>query len=132
MDPGGGGYGTTGGSDPGSSSTSGGSSSGGGGSSSGGSSSGGTSSSAPTWSQVYDTYLASGTEGHCVNCHSSASSPSGAYALVQSGGYINGTQSTVANLFSWMGGIMPPGGASSDAKGTAAVKAWVAAGAMDN
>jgi hypothetical protein len=127
-DPGGGGYGGgTSGGDP-TSSTSGGSSSS---AASGGSSSSGNSS-APTWTEIYATYLASGTEGHCANCHTAASSASGTYALVQSGGYINGTQSTVSNLFSWMGGVMPPSGPVSDTKGSTAVKAWVAAGALDN
>jgi hypothetical protein len=125
-DPGGGGYGGGTSGDPSSGATSGGSSAADGGSSNG------SNGSAPTWTEIYATYLASGTEGHCVNCHSSASSASAAYALVQSGGYVNGTQSTVSHLFSWMGGIMPPGGPASDTKGTAAVKAWVAAGALDN
>ena len=118
----------SGGSSGGSSSGSG---SGSGGGSGSGSSSGGASG-APTWTQIFGAYLANGTVGHCGDCHSSASTAPGAYSFIQTSGYIQGTQSTVSNLFTWMNGIMPPSGSTSDAQATAAVKAWVAAGALDN
>jgi hypothetical protein len=54
-----------------------------------------------------------------------------AYAFVQAS-YINGTQSTLAQLFSWMGGFMPPGGPASNATASQEVEAWIAAGAKDN
>ena len=85
---------------------------------------------APTWTQIYDHYLASGTVGHCADCHSQAASASATYGFLSS--YINGSQSTLSGIFSWMGGTMPPGGATSNAQATADVQAWIAAGALDN
>jgi hypothetical protein len=75
--------------------------------------------------------LATGTIGHCSDCHPTSDAPS-AYSFLQSSGYINGTQSTVSAVFAWMGGFMPPGPTTPNAKATAEVKAWVAAGAKDD
>jgi hypothetical protein len=77
--------------------------------------------------------MTSGTIGHCVDCHATqAGDAVSAYGFLQGAGYINGTQSTVAAVFGWMGGIMPPGGSKPNAKATTEVKAWVAAGAAND
>jgi hypothetical protein len=56
------------------------------------------------------------------------------YSFVQASPshYINGTQSNLGGLFTWMGGFMPPSGPTSNTKATAEIDAWVAAGALDN
>ena len=59
-------------------------------------------------------------------------SPSSAYSFLQGGGYLNGQESALSSLFSWMGGIMPPGGTSSNTQASADVEAWVAAGEIEN
>ena len=134
--------------------SSGGTSSGGtssGGTSSGGTSSGGTSSggssgasssgassgsggAAPTWTGIFQSYLASGTEGHCASCHGQTSSATNAYSWLKSKGYIAGTGSALASngsCLTFFGGNMPPGG-PSDAQAAADVTAWVAAGAPND
>jgi hypothetical protein len=140
--------GTAGGSTSDASSSSGSSSSGssssgsgnGGNSSSGGSSgdSGASSSSgggaAPTWAALYQSYLASGTEGHCASCHSETSSASGTYTWLQGRGYIAGTTSTLVasgSCLTWFGGNMPPGG-PNDAQAASDMTAWAADGAQNN
>jgi hypothetical protein len=123
----------------GSSGISGSSSSGGGGGNSGSSgSSGGSSSGAPaappSWTAVYDAYLASGTNGHCTNCHNQMSSPSAAYSFLESQGFISGSTTKLAGSGSclmWFGGNMPPGG-TGDAQAVTDVTAWAAAGAQNN
>jgi hypothetical protein len=87
---------------------------------------------APTWSAIYGSYLATGTIGSCGGCHAEATGAPGAYSFIQGYGYLNGAQSNLSSLFSWMGGPMPPGGPTSNAQATAAVQAWVAAGAVDD
>jgi hypothetical protein len=74
--------------------------------------------------------LAANTIGHCETCHSQVSSASGAYSFLS--GYINGSQSTLDELFSWMGGYMPPSGPTSNSQATDDVDAWEAAGALNN
>jgi hypothetical protein len=89
----------------------------------------------PTWTAIFDAYLASGAEGHCVSCHNQASSPTASYAWLKSKGYISGTTSTIAaggSCLTWFGGNMPPGGPASDANASADMQAWVVAGAQDN
>jgi hypothetical protein len=120
----------------GSSGSSGGSSSSGGSGSGSASSSGGSSSggAAPTWTAIYDAYLAKGTVGNCRSCHSQATSASGTYSWLQTTGYIGGTTSTLVrggSCLTWFGGNMPPGG-RSDPMAVSDMTAWAAAGAPNN
>ena len=91
---------------------------------------------APTWTQIFTLYLAGtasgsgGTVGHCGGCHGQVTSASTAYGFLQSTGYLASLGQTP--IFSWMGGTMPPGGTTSDAKAASDVEAWVAAGASDD
>lgn len=103
------------------------------GSSSSGSSSGAPPA-APTWTAVYDAYLANGTTGHCVSCHNQMSSPSASYSFLASQGFISGSTTRLAgsgSCFLWFGGNMPPGG-TSDAQAVTDLTAWAAAGAQNN
>jgi hypothetical protein len=86
---------------------------------------------APTWTQIYDTYFATGTVGVCGSCHSNATSPSATYTWLKGQGYINGAQTSLSFL-TWSGGNMPPSGPASLPQATADVNAWIAAGALDN
>jgi hypothetical protein len=92
-------------------------------------------STAPTWSELFTSYLASGTEGRCDSCHSEGSSASSLYTWLKGKGYINGTSSKLTSssqsILSWYGGSMPPSG-PSDATAVSQMDAWVAAGAADN
>jgi hypothetical protein len=112
-----------------SSSSSGGASS----SSSGGTSSGGTA--APTWTQIFNEYLAGGTEGNCTACHGQMSSPRNSYSWLESKGYLGGSSPALTDPnqspLSWYGGNMPPNG-PSDPKAVADMNAWASAGAQDN
>lgn len=98
----------------------------------------GTTTTTPTWTDLYDGYLASGTEGRCGDsgCHSQMRSPSNAYTWLQSKNQINGKSSAIgdpsSSVLSWMGGSMPPHGPSSDAASTSAFEAWTAAGAPND
>ena len=90
---------------------------------------------APTWTQVYNSYLAGSTIGRCSGCHSQGSSKGNLYSWLSSKGYISGKSSALVDsnqsCLSWYGGNMPPSGPSS----SAAVKdmnAWAAAGALNN
>ena len=113
----------------------GGNASSGGGDAAAGGSSGQGGGKSPTWTAIFDAYLASGAEGHCVSCHNQTSTPPAAYAWLTSKGYINGASSTIAaggSCLTWFGGNMPPGGPPSDANASADMQAWVGAGAQDN
>ena len=89
----------------------------------------------PTWTQIFNSYLAGGTEGTCSSCHSQSSSAKSAYTWLQGRGYISGTSSmlvsTSASCLSWFGGNMPPSG-PNDATAVSDMNAWAAAGALDN
>jgi len=91
---------------------------------------------APTWSQIYADYLGSGTDGRCTSCHSQMGSASAAYTWLtkehQLGGSTPELVSSSSSILSWFCGSMPPSGPSSDATATAAMEAWVAAGAQNN
>jgi hypothetical protein len=77
--------------------------------------------------------MGSGTIGHCVDCHAAqAADEATAYSFLQTAGYIKGTQSTVASIFGFMGGTMPPGTTTKNDKATTEVNEWVAAGAKDD
>jgi len=91
---------------------------------------------APTWSQIFSSYLkGSSTAGRCAGCHSQASSASNLYSWLQGKGYISGTSSPLVDpnqsCLSWYGGNMPPSG-PSNANAVKDMNAWAAAGAQNN
>jgi hypothetical protein len=63
-------------------------------------------------------------------------SPATSYTWLQGQGYIGGTASALADpnqsCLAWLGGNMPPSGTSSNAQAVSDIKAWAAAGALDN
>ncbi|HMA93885.1 MAG TPA: hypothetical protein VKP30_14440 [Polyangiaceae bacterium] len=93
---------------------------------------------APTWTELYNKYMATGTVGHCASCHSQSNSASKAYSFLKSDGQINGTASKLvvqgSSRLLWFGGKMPEDGKASDATPEllADFRAWVAAGALNN
>jgi hypothetical protein len=89
----------------------------------------------PKWTDIYNSYLVTGTIGNCVICHAQMRTASGAYSYLQSTAYINGTGSLLAkagSCLSWYGGDMPPGGTHNNAMAVSDLDAWAAAGAMNN
>jgi hypothetical protein len=92
----------------------------------------------PTWTTLFDTYLAPGTVGNCAasGCHQQFTRPGDAYSYLWGNGYINGTSSALVDptqsCLSWFGGTMPPSGPASAGNGVADFNAWVAAGALNN
>jgi hypothetical protein len=82
--------------------------------------------------------------GHCgdVGCHATplkniqCNNKANCYASLKAAGYINGTSSTLtingSSPITWFGGGMPPGGPASSPAAQADMKAWVAAGALNN
>jgi hypothetical protein len=92
----------------------------------------------PTWSQVYGRYLAVDSAASCarsVACHASQmGDASSAYEWLRQRGYIDGTQSSLVRSNSclrWFGGNMPPRGAD-DPRAVVDLRAWVAAGAVQD
>lgn len=89
----------------------------------------------PTWSDIFDKYVKSGTVGGCGGCHG-LSTAKEAYSWFSGNGQIKGTSSPIViqgqSMFSWFGGFMPPAGPSSEPQAASDMKAWVAAGALDN
>ncbi len=89
---------------------------------------------APTWTQLFDSYLGDGTEGHCTQCHESA--PHDFYIMLKDGLQIDGTRSHIAvngqSVLSWFGGPMPRDQNVQDPKAVTDFTAWVAAGALEN
>jgi hypothetical protein len=95
----------------------------------------GTSKDVLTWSKLYSTYFASGTAGNCVSCHSFGSSTTSLYTKLKQVGQISGTSSkivTSSSILVWFGGTMPEGSTAKNAAAVADLKAWVAAGAVNN
>ena len=93
-------------------------------------------SNAPTWTDVFNNYLANNTQGRCASCHGQMSSKSNAYTWLKGKGYINGTGSAMVvagrSDLSWFSGNMPPNGPTSWSQAVTDMKAWVAAGAANN
>ncbi len=92
---------------------------------------------APTWTQIWTSYLAAGTKGNCKSsCHSQMGSPSAAYSWLKAKGYINGPSSALVDssqsCLSWYGGNMPPSGPGSWSAATTDMAAWAKAGALNN
>ena len=92
--------------------------------------------SAPTWTQIFNSYLAGSTKGRCSSCHSQGSSKSNLYSWLQSKGYISGANSALvdpnSSCLSWYGGNMPPSGPGSWSSAESDMNAWAAAGAQNN
>lgn len=97
---------------------------------------GASSGTAPTWATLYKNYLAQGTIGKCVSCHSFGSSSAGLYQELTSAGQISGTRSLIgvkgSSILKWLGGSMPQGPGITNAQAAADFQAWVAAGALQN
>jgi hypothetical protein len=85
-------------------------------------------SSAPTWTDIFNDYLALGTVGSCGTCHGQADTASDTFAYLQT----SYAPTSFASAFTWSGGNMPLNGPSSNAQASADVAAWVAAGAQNN
>jgi hypothetical protein len=87
---------------------------------------------APTWTQIYKTYL-----GDCggSGCHVEMNTSSGAYAWLEGKGYIHGANSGLVSqsksCLKWYGGDMPPCGGGGP-YAMADMDAWAAAGALNN
>ncbi len=90
---------------------------------------------APTWTDLYNTYLSDATttigdcDGSC-HYHTECSSASACYSWIGTGKY--GALSNGGGLFTWDQGYMPKDGPTSDATAEAAFAAWIAAGSPDN
>jgi hypothetical protein len=94
---------------------------------------------APTWTQLFNAYLASGTVGNCAHsgCHPSAmGSPRAAFAFLTAEGQLTGPQPAItdssSSCLSWLGGDMPPGGPARDPFVDRDLESWVKAGAKNN
>ena len=92
---------------------------------------------APTWTQVYDQYLAAGTTGNCGGCHQAAmDTPHHAFVYLKNRGYIAGSipglVDPTQSPLSWLGGDMPPNGPTSYPQAEDDLNAWAMAGALDN
>ncbi len=96
---------------------------------------------APTWTELYNTYLAVGTVGNCVSpCHAAAlsgpPSPAVTFTWLQGLGYVGDTQPLIADpdfsCLTWSNGDMPPGGPKVDPTATGDFTAWAKAGAKNN
>jgi hypothetical protein len=88
-----------------------------------------------TFSQLYTKYLAGGTIGNCVPCHSGTGSSSSMYTWLQGKGQIGGSHPVLTNsgssCLSWYGGNMPPIGPQST-QAVSDFNAWAAAGGLNN
>lgn len=92
----------------------------------------------PTFTQIFNAYLKTGTTGNCGHCHSSCgSSSSSCYVWLQSKKQVNGGSNPAladlqASCLTWYGGNMPPSGPGSYAQSTTDINAWAAAGGKNN
>jgi len=90
---------------------------------------------APTWTAIFNSYLAVGKVGNCGQCHGQLSSPKASYSWFQSQGYIGGSSPPLTDpsqsCLSWYGGNMPPGG-QSDSRAVADMDSWAKAGAKND
>ena len=92
----------------------------------------------PTWTSIWTGYFAKGTAGNCAKsgCHSQMGTATGGYSWLAGKGYITATKAPLADpaqsCLSWLGGNMPPSGATSNAAASSALVAWAAAGAPNN
>ncbi len=98
---------------------------------------GGPSNSAPTWTQLYNSYFGSGTSGSCTSCHGAGMQPSFSSAstmcsALKQVGYIQNGTASLQNLLTWFGkgGNMPQGGGATPPNAVADITAWQNAGAV--
>ena len=98
---------------------------------------GGTGTSAPTWTQLYTNYFATGTAGNCASCHGSGTQPTfnsaaTLCAALKNSGYIGNGTATLENLLKWFnnGGGMPANNNPTPANAVADITAWQNAGAV--
>jgi hypothetical protein len=94
---------------------------------------------APTWTQLFNAYLAAGTVGNCAHsgCHRNVmGSPSAAFSWLHAEQQLNGPEPAIADssssCLSWLGGDMPPGGPATDPVVELDLESWVKAGAKNN
>jgi hypothetical protein len=93
---------------------------------------------APTWAQIYASYLSASSNGQCglSGCHSQMATAAGAYSWLRGKGHINGAASKLVNpntsRLTWYGGDMPPRGPSTWAQAVTDMDAWAKAGALQN
>jgi hypothetical protein len=94
---------------------------------------------APTWTQLFDAYLAAGKVGNCAHsgCHQNfMGTPSAAFSWLHAQGQLSGPEPAItdpsSSCLSWLGGDMPPGGPLSDPVVERDFEAWVKAGAKDH
>jgi hypothetical protein len=87
---------------------------------------------APTWTQLFNAYMAAGTVGNCAHsgCHPSAmGTPHAAFAFLTAEGQLTGPQPAItdssSSCLSWLGGDMPPGGPTSDPMVTKDFTMWI-------
>ena len=99
----------------------------------------GSSSQPPTWTQLFDTYLAVGTIGNCGHsgCHQGfMNTPPSAYSWLQDRAQLGGPQPELtdpsSSCLSWLGGDMPPDGPLADPVAEKDFDVWLKAGAKNN
>jgi hypothetical protein len=87
---------------------------------------------APTWSQLYASYL---WDCAGAGCHVEMVTANGAYTWLKAQGYLAGQSSTLVDpsksCLKWYGGNMPPCGGGGD-RAVSDMNAWAAAGALNN
>ena len=90
----------------------------------------------PTWTYLWNTYLAAGTPGDCSACHmagyyyGSCDDPVDCYDFIGNGQW--GGLTAGGGLFTWDNGYMPPSGTTSLPQADIDFGAWIAAGSPDN
>lgn len=93
----------------------------------------------PTWTQLFNAYMAAGKVGNCAHsgCHQNVmGNPSAAFSWLgaehQLGGAMPAITDPDSSCLSWLGGDMPPGGPAFDPAVERDFDAWVKAGAKNN
>jgi hypothetical protein len=99
----------------------------------------GNSSAPPTWTQLFNAYMAVGKVGNCghAGCHQGAmDTPPAAFSWLQSRGQVGPAHPALmdssSSCLTWFGGDMPPGGPDSDPVAEKDFDGWLKAGAMNN
>lgn len=100
--------------------------------------------SSPTWTEVYETYFAEGTPGHCGDCHTKGMFNVGSTKTSFYNALVNvqlidpsNPKDSVLGLepgspLAWFGGSMPKDDPSSNSAAKKAITEWLAAGALNN
>jgi hypothetical protein len=94
---------------------------------------------APTWTQLYQTYMLIGTMGNCTfpGCHDGdMDTPSDSFTWLASQMQLGDSNPAIVqpgvSCLSWFGGTMPMGGPTMSTTATKDFMAWAAAGAKNN